>query len=101
MEIDKIATFHSPFASRSPFRRTRRPVSRRGRQHHRHGSKKRGQQRHTGDGYSISLKQGAYRLSYYAIGWAGTPYIKCEVFDESNRNLGSQIIYCGNNVARA
>ena len=25
MEIDKIATFRSPFASCSPFRRTRRP----------------------------------------------------------------------------
>lgn len=59
------------------------------------------QQRHTGDEYGISLKQGAYRLSYYAIGWAGTPYIKYEVFDESNRNLGSLIIYCGNNVTRA
>ena len=54
----------------------------------------------TTDGYGISLKQGTYNLSYYAIGWAGTPYIKCEVFDESNHCLGSQTIQCANNVGK-
>ena len=36
----------------------------------------------TANGYGLSLKKGSYHLSYYAIGWAGNPYVKCEVFDE-------------------
>ena len=55
----------------------------------------------TVNGYGLSLKKGSYHLSYYAIGWAGNPYVKCEVFDESNNCLGSQIIRCNNNVGKS
>ncbi len=55
----------------------------------------------TTSGYGLSLKKGNYNLSYYAIGWAGNPYVKCEVFDESNNCLGSQIIRCNNNVGKS
>ncbi|MDD5822312.1 MAG: glycosyl hydrolase family 5, partial [Prevotella sp.] len=55
----------------------------------------------TTSGYGLSLKKGNYNLSYYAIGWAGNPYVKCEVFDENNNCLGSQIIRCNNNVGKS
>ena len=49
-------------------------------------------------GYGFSLKQGSYVFSYNAVAWAGSPYLKCEVLDESNNVLGSQIIQCTKNV---
>lgn len=48
----------------------------------------------TTSGYGFSLKQGNYVLSYNAVAWAGSPYLKCEVLDENNTVLGSQIIQC-------
>ncbi len=50
------------------------------------------------DGYGMTLKAGQYNLSYNAVAWAGTPYVKCEVFDQSNNCLGSQIIRCSKSV---
>ena len=50
------------------------------------------------DGYSMTLKAGQYNLSYNAVAWAGTPYIKCEVFNQQNQCIGSQIIQCTKNV---
>ena len=49
-------------------------------------------------GYGFSLKQGSYVFSYNAVAWSGSPYLKCEVLDESNNVLGSQIIQCTKNV---
>lgn len=50
------------------------------------------------NGYGMSLKQGNYKLTYNAVAWSGTPYIKCEVLDQSNNVIGSQIIQCTKNV---
>lgn len=50
------------------------------------------------DGYAMTLKAGQYNLSYNAVAWAGTPYIKCEVFNQNNQCIGSQIIQCTKNV---
>lgn len=49
-------------------------------------------------GYGMTLKAGQYNLSYYALAWAGSPYVKCEVFDEQNNLLGSQVIRLTKNV---
>jgi hypothetical protein len=49
-------------------------------------------------GYAMTLKAGQYNLSYNAVAWAGTPYIKCEVFNQNNQCVGSQIIRCNKNV---
>ena len=49
-------------------------------------------------GYALTLKAGQYNLSYNAVAWAGTPYIKCEVFNQNNQCIGSQIIRCNKNV---
>jgi roadblock/LC7 domain-containing protein len=45
----------------------------------------------TAQGYGMSLKAGSYNLSYNAVAWSGTPYLKCEVFDRNNNSLGVQI----------
>ena len=50
------------------------------------------------NGYAMTLKAGQYNLSYNAVAWAGTPYIKCEVFNQNNQCIGSQIIRCDKNV---
>ena len=50
------------------------------------------------NGYAMTLKAGQYNLSYNAVAWAGTPYIKCEVFNQNNQCVGSQIIRCNKNV---
>ena len=52
------------------------------------------------DGYGMTLKAGQYNLSYNAVAWAGTPYVKCEVFDQYNNSLGSQIIRCSKSVEK-
>lgn len=49
-------------------------------------------------GYGFSLKQGSYVFSYNAVAWSGSPYLKCEVLDQNNNVLGSQIIQCTKNV---
>ena len=50
------------------------------------------------NGYAMTLKAGQYNLSYNAVAWAGTPYIKCEVFNQNNQCIGSQIFRCDKNV---
>ena len=50
------------------------------------------------NGYAMTLKAGQYNLSYNAVAWAGTPYIKCEVFNQNNQCVGSQIIQLTKNV---
>ncbi len=50
------------------------------------------------NGYAMTLKAGQYNLSYNAVAWAGIPYIKCEVFNQNNQCIGSQIIRCYKNV---
>ena len=52
----------------------------------------------TSNGYGFSLKQGNYVLSYRAVSWAGSPYLKCEVLDQYNNVVGSQIIQCTRSV---
>ncbi len=54
----------------------------------------------TANGYGMSLKAGQYNLSYYAVAWSGSPYIKCEVFDQSGQSLGSQVIRCWKSVEK-
>ena len=44
------------------------------------------------------MKQGSYVFSYNAVAWSGSPYLKCEVLDQNNNVLGSQIIQCTKNV---
>ena len=41
-----------------------------------------------------SMIKGNYVLSYRAVAWAGSPYLKCEVLDQYNNVVGSQIIQC-------
>lgn len=52
----------------------------------------------TAPGYGLSLKAGRYSLSYNAVAWAGSPYVRCEVFDQANRCIGSQTIACTKSV---
>lgn len=54
----------------------------------------------TTPGYGLSLKAGHYTLSYHAVAWAGSPFVKCEVLDRSNRVLGSQVISCDKSVEK-
>jgi hypothetical protein len=53
------------------------------------------------DGYGLSLKAGQYKLTYNAVAWSGSPYLKCEVFDQSGQSLGSQIIQCAKSVGKS
>lgn len=55
----------------------------------------------TAQGYGMSLKAGSYNLSYNAVAWSGTPYLKCEVFDRNNNSLGVQIIRCSKSVNKS
>lgn len=51
-------------------------------------------------GCGMTLLAGSYYLTYNAVAWQGTPYMKCEVLDASNKVIGSQIIRCDKNVDR-
>ncbi len=51
-------------------------------------------------GYSLTLLKGSYKLTYNAVAWQGSPYMKCEVFDASGKVLGSQIIRLAKNIDR-
>lgn len=49
-------------------------------------------------GYGISLLPGSYNITYNAVAWKGTPYMKCEVIDAANKVVGSQIIQLTKNI---
>lgn len=49
-------------------------------------------------GYSLTLLPGSYNISYNAVAWKNSPYLKCEVINSSNVVVGSQIIQLTKNV---
>lgn len=49
-------------------------------------------------GYALRFLPGTYTLTYNAVAWSGSPYVKCEVISSNGTVVGSSILNCWYNV---
>lgn len=52
-------------------------------------------------GYAFTLLPGSYTLTYNAVAWSGTPYVKCEILTESGSVVGSSTLKCSVSVNKS
>lgn len=49
-------------------------------------------------GYGLPLTPGNYTVSYNAVAWSGSPYVKCEILNDANSVVASTVTKCSLNV---